>query len=204
MVVHRLPVHDTVMEGFLMKYGLLAVFVCAMVDADVVPVLTGVVAHLGYFDFIEAIAVASGGAFIGDCVWFYLGHTRSERIRRSWLYARAAKLTESLDRRFGKWLIPASHVIYGTRVATMTLPGIRQMPFAQFAAIDMLGCLTFTTLLTSMGFLFSSSASLIIGHVKRVEVLLLIVAVLTALGFHLVRVIAEGQAGSSEKDVKRA
>jgi membrane protein DedA with SNARE-associated domain len=86
----------------------------------------------------------------------------------------------------------------------MTLSGIRQMPFAQFAAIDMLGCLAFTTLLASMGFLFSSSASLIIGHVKRVEVLLLIVAVLTALGFHLVRVIAERQAGSSEKDVKRA
>ena len=48
------------------------------------------------------------------------------------------------------------------------------------------------------------ASSLIIGHVKRVEVLLLIVAVLTALGFHLVRVIAERQAGSSEKDVKRA
>lgn len=193
-----------VMEAFLMTYGLLAVFVCAMVEADVVPVLTGVVAHLGYFDFIEAIAVASAGAFIGDCVWFYLGHTRSERIRRSWLYARAAKLTESLDRRFGKWLIPASHVIYGTRIATMTLSGIRQMPFAQFAAIDMLGCLAFTTLFASMGFLFSSSASLIIGHVKKVEVLLLMVAVLTALGFHLLRVIAERQAASSEKDVKRA
>lgn len=187
-----------------MKYGLLAVFVCAMVEADVVPVLAGVVAHLGYFDFIEAIAVAAAGAFVGDCVWFYLGHTRSERISRSWLYSRAAKLTESLDRRFGKWLIPASHVIYGTRVATMTLSGIRRMPFAQFAAIDTLGCLTFTTVFASMGFLFSSSAALIIGHVKKVEVLLLFFAVLTALGFHLLKVIAERQAGSSEKDVERA
>ena len=187
-----------------MNYGLLAVFVCAMVEADVVPVLAGVVAHLGYFDFIEAIAVAAAGAFIGDCVWFYLGHARSERIRRSWLYARSAKLTESLDRRFGKWLIPASHVIYGTRVATMTLSGIRRMPFAQFAAIDILGCLTFTTLFASMGFLFSSSAALILGHVKKVELLLLVFAVLTALGFHLLKVIAERQAGSSEKDVERA
>ena len=74
------------------------------------------------------------------------------------------------------------------------------MPFAQFAAIDMLGCLTFTTLFASMGFLFSSSAALIIGHVKKVEVLLLIVAVLTGLGFHLLRVIVQRQAGS-EKDV---
>jgi membrane protein DedA with SNARE-associated domain len=192
------------MEAFLMKYGLLAVFVCAMVEADVVPVLTGVVAHLGYFDFIAAIAVAAAGAFTGDCVWFYLGYTRSDRIRRSRLYARGAKLTESLDRRFGKWLIPASHVIYGTRVATMTLSGIRRMPFAQFITIDMLGCLTFTTLFASMGFLFSSSATLIIGHVRKVEILLLLVAVLTVLGFHLLRVIAERQAGSSEKDIKRA
>lgn len=192
------------MEAFLIRYGLLALFVCAMVEADVVPVLSGVVAHLGYFEFFEAVAVATAGAFIGDCVWFYFGHTRSEWIRRSWLYARAAKLTESLDRRFGKWLIPASHVIYGTRVATMTLSGIRRMPFAQFAAIDMLGCLAFTALFASMGFLFSSSAALIIGQVKKLEVFLLVVAVLTALGFHMLRVVAERQAGSSEKDVKRA
>lgn len=45
-----------------MKYGLLAVFVCAMVEADVVPVLVGVVAHLGYFDFIEAIAERQAGS----------------------------------------------------------------------------------------------------------------------------------------------
>ncbi len=192
------------MEAFLIKYGLLAVFVCAMIEADVVPVLSGVVAHLGYIDFIEAIAVAAAGAFIGDCIWFYLGHTRSEQIHKSWLYARAARLTESLDRRFGKWLIPASHIIYGTRVATMTLSGIRRMPFVQFAAVDMLGCVTFTTLFASIGFLFSSSAALIIGHVKKVEVLLLLVAVVTALGFHLLRVIAQRQAGGSEKNVKRA
>ena len=42
--------------------------------------------------------------------------------------------------------------------------------------IDILGCLTFTTLFASMGFLFSRSAALIIGHVKKVEVLLLVFA----------------------------
>jgi len=32
----------------------------------------------------------------------------------------------------------------------------------------------------------------------------LLVAVLTVVGFHLLKVIAERQAGSSEKDIKRA
>jgi membrane protein DedA with SNARE-associated domain len=192
------------METFLIRYGLIAVFICAMIEADVIPVLTGVVAHLGYFGFLESIAVATLGAFIGDCVWFYVGHSRSGMIRRNWIYRRAAPLAESLDRRFGKWQIPASHLIYGTRIATMTLTGIRHMAFAEFAAIDMLGCVILTTTLASLGFVFSGSASLIIGHVKRVEILLLLVAGGTILCFHLLRVLVERQTSSSKKDLKRA
>lgn len=182
-----------------MKYGLLAVFFFAMAEADVVPVLTGVVAHLGYFSFARSIAVASGGAFTGDCVWFWIGRTRSEWIRSSRIYTRTAKVAENLDRRFGVWQIPASHVIYGTRIATMTFSGIKKMSFTKFAVVDMLGCVAFTTIFAALGFLFSSSASLIIGRVKRVELFLLLVVIVTALVFHLVKVIAQRQTEVARK-----
>lgn len=174
-----------------MKYGLVAVFLSAMAEADVVPILTGVVAHLGYFSFAESIAVASGGAFLGDCVWFWIGRTHAKWIRTRRIYARAAKATKNLDRRLGVWQIPASHVIYGTRIATMTFSGLKRMSFAKFAVVDILGCVVFTTLLATVGFLFSSSASLIIGQVKRIEMFLLLVVIVTALIFHLVKVIVQ-------------
>src|SRR5438045_2186131 len=156
------------MEIFLIKYGLIAVFFFAMAEADVVPVIAGVVAHLGYFGFAKAIAVGSAGAFAGDCVWFWIGSSHSQWIRTTRVYLRAAKAAENLDRRLGVWQIPLSHIIYGTRIATMTLSGLKKISFATFAVMDLLGCVVFTTVFATLGFLFSSSASLIIVRVKRV------------------------------------
>lgn len=174
-----------------------------MAEADVVPILAGVVAHLGYFGFAQSITVASIGAFIGDCVWFWIGRAHAKRIHTSRIYSRAVKATVNLDRRLGIWQIPASHIVYGTRVATMTFSGVKRMSFVRFAIADMLGCVGFTTALATVGFLFSSSASLIIGHVKRIELFLLLVLIVTALIFHVAK-LALQRRRSSRIDVKRA
>ncbi len=182
-----------------MKYGLVAVFFSAMFDAHMVPVLTGVVAHLGYFSFTRSIAVASGGSFTGDCIWFWIARTHSDWIRASRIYARTARVTVDLDRRLGVWQIPASHIIYGTRIATMALSGTGEMSFMKFAFMDILGCVVFTTAFATLGFLFSSSASLIIGRARRVELLLLFALIVTAPVFHFVKVIVRRQIGVAGK-----
>ena len=61
------------MQLFLIKYGLLAVFLAAAVEADVVPVMAGVLAHFGYVNSGLAITCAGAGALTGDCVWFLVG-----------------------------------------------------------------------------------------------------------------------------------
>ena len=58
------------MQLLLIKYGLVAVFVTAMLEADVIPVLAGVAAHRGYFSPPVAVAAATFGALAGDCIWF--------------------------------------------------------------------------------------------------------------------------------------
>ncbi|PWT92337.1 MAG: hypothetical protein C5B55_06630 [Blastocatellia bacterium] len=184
------------MESFLTKFGLIAVFISALLEADVVPVLTGVIAHLGYFGFVKAIMAASAGAFGGDCLWFWIGRGRSEWIRSTRFYARTKKVTQNLNQQLGVWQIPASHIVYGTRIATMLFAGIEKVSFIKFALVDLLGCAFFTTSLAGLGFLFSDSASLIIGHVKRVELFLLLVVVGTVVVFHLLKVVAQRQTQS--------
>jgi membrane protein DedA with SNARE-associated domain len=185
------------METFLTNYGLIAVFISSMIEADVVPVLTGVIAHLGYVGFLQSISVAAAGAFAGDCIWYVIGYERSDWIRSKNFYSRARKVVLGLNGQLGVWQIPASHVIYGTRIATMLFAGIEKTSFVKFATVDLLGCAGFTALLASLGFWFSGSALLIIGRVKRVEVFLLLVAIGTAIVFHLVKVVAQRQTQSS-------
>ena len=171
---------------FLIKYGLLAVFVAAMLEADAVPVLTGVIAHLGYVRSAPALLVASAGALGGDCIWFWAGRYFSDNIRSSKFYRRIGPNTEWLTQRLGVWQIPASHVVYGTRVATMIFWGSQSLSTLRFALIDGLGCVFFTALLFTLGFAFSESAALVIGEVKRVELLMLLTVVLFASSFYLV------------------
>src|SRR5215510_7064400 len=104
------------METFLTNYGLIAVFISSMLEADVVPVLAGVVARLGYIGFVQSISVAAAGAFAGDCIWYAIGYERSNWIRSKDFYSRTSKVVRNLNRRFGVLQIPASHVIYGTRI----------------------------------------------------------------------------------------
>jgi membrane protein DedA with SNARE-associated domain len=169
------------LELFLIKYGLLAVFVAAMVEADAVPVLAGVAAHHGYFEPVFGVLVGSAGAFAGDSLWFFLG--RYKVIQGSKLFSRIRPKAEILFSRVGKCQIPASHVVYGTRVATMIFLGGRGSSFASFALIDGLSCLILTTILFSLGFGLSASASVILVNVKRIEFALLLLVTLCAFFF---------------------
>ena len=155
------------MELLLVKYGTLAVFLAAMLEADVVPVLTGVVAHFGYVRVGPAVLAAMAGAFAGDYVWFCVGVYYSKTIRNSRFYRRAGQVPERLIRRLGLWQIPASHLIYGTRVSTMIFWGVQRSSAVKFALVDGFGCLVLTGLLFTLGFEFSGSAALVVERVSR-------------------------------------
>ena len=173
------------MELLLIKYGLIAVFLAAMLEADVIPVLAGVAAHRGYVNPVVAVAAASFGALAGDCVWFYIGGTRL--MQNSELIQRLRSKGEVLFQRVGHWQIPASHIVYGTRVATMTFLGARNSAIGRFVLLDGVSCLALTTLLFSLGFALSASVSLILVNVRRVEIVLLVAVVLFGFILYLLR-----------------
>ena len=176
---------DSRMELLLIKYGLVAVFLAAALEADVVPVLVGVAAHHGYFDPPVAIVVTSFGALAGDCFWFYVGRTGV--IKKSKLLLGLQSKAEVLFRRVGHWQIPASHIVYGTRIATMTFLGARGSMVGRFVLVDGVSCFTLTTFLFCLGFALSASVAVILGDVKRVELVLLVAVVLFALVFYLLQ-----------------
>lgn len=171
------------MELILIKYGLVAVFIAAMFEADVIPVLAGVAAHQGYLNPFFAIMAASFGALAGDCVWFYVG--RHNLIKKSTLLQRIKSKAEVLFQRVGHWQIPASHVIYGTRVATMTFLGARGSAAGRFVLVDGVSCFALTTLLFSLGFALSASVSMVLINVRRIEIVLLAAVALVGLILHL-------------------
>jgi membrane protein DedA with SNARE-associated domain len=191
------------LQLFLVKYGLLAVFLAAAFEADVVPVLTGALAHLGYMNAGLAIICITTGALAGDCLWFLAGWNFSNGIQSRSIYIRMAPLVERLTSRIGLWQIPASHLIYGTRVATMTLFGIRRLNVSKFMVTDACACLVISTVLFTLGFGLSASAAQIIGHVKRIELFMLCLVLISGLTFHVVSRITRRRFASGAVDQAR-
>ena len=117
------------MENFHIKYGLYAVFFGSMVEEDVMPVMSGAVAHLGYFGFAVALTASIGGMFAGDCVWYWLGRKFGSRFEKSAFYRKHLPKTEKFIGKIGVWQILTARIIYGTRNATMQFWGIRKLAF---------------------------------------------------------------------------
>lgn len=115
------------MEAFIAHFGLIAVFLGAIFDGDLVLVLAGVIAHLGLMDLWVAMGFAAAGCFAGDFGWYLLGRVRSDAIRNSRAYRKVGPVVERLSNRVGAWQIIAARFMYGTRVATMLFWGTHRL-----------------------------------------------------------------------------
>jgi len=157
------------MEDLIVRYGLAVVFLGAAVEGDVTMILAGVTAHVGLFRLPSAIALGALGGFAGDTVFFALGRRHSGILKTSALYRKAGPAIERFTGRVGELQIGLARFVYGTRMASMLFWGVRGLPFWRFALIDAAGCALWAVILGGLGFSLSSSAELLIGRVKRVE-----------------------------------
>ncbi len=161
------------MEEFIVRYGLVAIFVGAIVEGDLTLILTGVVAHMGLVRPPLAIAAGACGALVADGAFYLVGRYGTAAIARSKIYARAAPVIDHLIARLGPWEIVVARFVYGTRVASMLFWGMRRLPWRRFVILDALACGLWASALAALGFFLSGGAAVIIGEVKKAELWLL-------------------------------
>jgi len=177
------------MEALIVRYGLFAVFVGAVLEGDVTLLLAGVVAHLGYLGFGAALSVGCMGALVADTACYGLAWNRRDTIVNSRAYLRVAAVVDRLVGRVGSWEIVITRLVYGTRLASMLYWGMRGLPFRRFIALDVLGCALWASVLASLGYAGSSSAAALVGDVKRAERWLLVALLLAAAAVVVVRTV---------------
>jgi membrane protein DedA with SNARE-associated domain len=176
------------MEDLIVRFGLVAVYLGAAIEGDVILVLSGVTAHLGFMKLPLAMGVGAAGCFTGDVAWYLAGRLRSEAIKEMRAYRAVGPTVERLAARIGPWQIVSSRFLYGTRIATMVFWGVRRLSFRRFALIDLVGCAVWATLLGTIGYAASTGAMVILGDVKRIELWLLGAAAASLIAFLAIRI----------------
>jgi membrane protein DedA with SNARE-associated domain len=157
------------MQGLIERWGLLAVFLGTLVEGEVVMILAGVVAHLGLIGLPAALVTGALGGFASDFAWFSAGRAGATWIRETRLFRQTEPVIAKVADRMGPWQVMFCRLVYGTRVPTMLLWGVRGLRPTRFAAFAFPGCVLWASIFGIAGFLLSGSAALIIGEVKRLQ-----------------------------------
>ena len=157
------------------QYGIYAVFALCTVEGDITLLMSGAMAHSGFFgqySFLKLFIAGTLGGMVGDCVGYGVGRMAHEKAKDYRFYQMAHPRVERLIAKFGGYAIIISKYIYGIRVAMCVFYGVGRMPFLRFLILDAISCSIWVLLLAGAGYFFSGAITNIIGDFQQVGVAL--------------------------------
>jgi len=175
------------MYELLQRYGLWAVFFGTMLEGDLTLLLAGVLARAGLFGFDQALIVATAGGFVGDSLSYLIGARFRHRVKRFHFFNRARPRIERLMRRFGVLSVFIVKYVYGLRTASAIFWGLAHFGYLRFAFLTIISCGAWVALLAGLGFTFATGVEKLIGDLYRVQIVLLIGAIIIATVYAITR-----------------
>ena len=157
------------------QYGIYAVFALCTIEGDITLLISGTMAHAGYFgpySFLKVLLFGTLGGMAGDSVGYAVGRIFHENAKHYAFYQMAQPRVEKLIAKFGKYAIVISKYIYGIRVAMCVFYGIGKMPFRRFVILDAISCFLWVFLLSGTGYFFSGAITRILGDFQQIGVAL--------------------------------
>ncbi len=170
-------------------YGIFAVFALSTVEGDITLLLSGVMAHGGFFGnygFLKVFGAGTLGGIVGDSVGYFIGRVFRETIKDYAFYKMAQPRIERLIDKFGGFAIIISKYIYGIRGAMCLVYGIGKMPYWRFLLLDIISCSVWVLILAGTGYFFSGAITGIIGDFKHIGMALFVIVLIGVVIFYAV------------------
>lgn len=155
------------------QYGIYAVFALCTVEGDITLLVSGAMAHGGFFgrySFLKLFVAGTLGGMAGDCFGYMIGRLFHEKAKDYRFYQIAQPRLERLIDKFGGFAIVISKYIYGIRAAMCVFYGIGKMPFLRFLVLDAISCAIWVLLLAGTGYFFSGAITSIVGDFKQIGI----------------------------------
>ena len=171
------------------QYGIYAVFALCTVEGDITLLISGTMAHGGFFgpySFFWVLLSGTLGGMTGDCIAYGIGRVAHEKAKHYRFYQMAQPRIEKLIDKFGGFAIIISKYIYGIRAAMCVFYGIGKMPFLRFLALDAISCFTWVLLLSGAGYFFSGAITSIIGDFRQIGIALFFIVLAGIIGFYVI------------------
>jgi len=173
------------LRAALVHYGYWAVAAALLLENAGVPVPGETVLLLASFlayserelNLGWIIVVGTVAATLGDNLGYAIGHSGGrpllERHRKIFRVSDAALARgEKLFSRYGSVTILFARFVFGMRIIAGPLAGVLRMPWKKFAVFNLLGAALWVTIISLVGYSFSSRWNLLMHYVKRFDLAL--------------------------------
>lgn len=171
------------------QYGIYAVFALCMVEGDITLLISGALAHSGFFgdySFLKVLFFGTLGGMVGDHIGYGIGRIFHEKAKHYRFYQMAQPRVERLIDKFGAFAIIISKYIYGIRAAMCIFYGIGKMPFTRFLFLDFISCFLWVLVLAGTGYFFSGAITSIIGDFQQIGIALFFVILFAVVVLYVV------------------
>lgn len=170
------------LQGLIEHAGYALLFVGTLLEGETVLILGGAAARLGYLRLEWVVACAFAGSLLGDQIWFWIGRRYGTRIlaRREAWRARIDRIHAQLAR-YEIPVLVGFRFVYGIRNLTPFVVGMSRIGAGKFLVLNALGALLWSVAGALVGYLLTQAADVLLGDIKRFELVFL--AAIAALGF---------------------
>ncbi|MFL6467421.1 MAG: DedA family protein [Pyrinomonadaceae bacterium] len=171
------------------QYGIYAVFALCTIEGDITLLISGAMAHSGYFgnySWLKVLFFGTVGGMAGDCVAYGVGRGFHENAKDYRFYQMAQPRIEKLIDKFGTFAIVISKYIYGIRAAMCVFYGIGKMPFGRFLILDGISCALWVFFLSGAGYFFSGAITSMIGDFKQIGITLFFLVLAGVILFYVI------------------
>lgn len=120
----------------------------------------GTLIGLGHIDGVYAVFCAALGAFIGDGLSFWIGHTWGDHLREHWPFRRYPQLLdrgEQLFRRNGVKSIVIARFVGGVRPFVPAIAGMLKMSLQRYAPSSAFAAVAWAAVFLAPGWIFGAS-----------------------------------------------
>ncbi|MGB7068126.1 MAG: DedA family protein [Pyrinomonadaceae bacterium] len=171
------------------QWGIYAVFALCTVEGDITLLLSGAMAHSGFFgpySFFKVLLFGTLGGMVGDTFGYLIGRIFHEKANHYRFYQMAQPRIERLIDKFGGFAIIISKYIYGIRAAMCLFYGIGKMPLYRFLILDAISCSIWVLILAGTGYFFSGAITSMIGDFRQIGIALFFLVLVGIIGFYVI------------------
>lgn len=157
-------------EAFIANYGVIVVFIGAIIEGETVVVMAGFLSHNGPLNPFAVMLAAFLGSMAGDQGIFMIGRrfSGSRFLRKQAARPLFASVLAHIEQNPNRFIL-SFRFLYGLRTVGPLAIGVSGVPASRFFLLNTISAAVWAGTMTALGFLLSRTLHIAIGGLPAIE-----------------------------------